>query len=103
MSRATLNERISSAAEAEIALRHLGPASDAVIAAYMRRMTDVAAKEPWEARKITNLAMAARIAEEVRNWVEAIVRDGAVAQQEVERVRRIEKLPEARKKILGIG
>lgn len=60
-----LSERMDRANAAAGALGQLDEAFDEVIATYMKRMTAIAASEPWEARKITNLAMAAKIAEEV--------------------------------------
>ena len=96
-------ERLDRATEAENALKVLSPAFEAVIAAYMRRITDIASKEPWEGRKITNLAMAARITEEVRGYIEAIAADGPVAMDELKRLRNIERMSPERRRGLGIS
>lgn len=98
-----LSERLDRAHASEAALRELDAAFNEVIATYMKRMTQIAATEPWEARKITNLALAAKIAEEVRSFIQASASDAPAAQSEMQRLRNIEKMSPERRKILGIA
>lgn len=99
----TLLARVNRAGEAESALKQLDPAFEAVISLYMKRMTEIASKEPWEGRKITSLAVAAKIAEEVRDFIKAIALDGPVAMDELKRLRKIEAMTPERRKVLGIS
>lgn len=100
---ASINDRITTAQEAEHALKYLDDAFRHVTASYMQRLTQIAASEPWEARKMTNVAMAASIAEQARQWIEAIARDGEVAMADLKRLNKIESMSDARKRVLGIG
>lgn len=86
------SERIDRARQAEIALKQLDPAFDAVIAAYMARQREIARSEPWAAQKMSNLAVAANIADDVRNALKAIVQDGEIATAEMVRTHRIEQM-----------
>ena len=81
----------------------LDPAFEVVIGEYMKRLAEIAAKEPWETGKISKLAVAARIAEEVRGQILAVVLDGKEATESIKRTRQIEQIPVERRKILGIG
>src|SRR5688572_29624773 len=94
--------RVGRGREAEEALKVLGPAFDAVVTVYMQRITEIASKEPWEGRKITNLAMAAKIAGEVRGMIQAVVADGDVAKATLDRRQKIEKMSPERRKVLGL-
>lgn len=99
-----LAERAARSQEAEQAMKKfLAPAFDCVIATYMERLTEIAAREPWSAQKMTNVAMAARIAAEVRSQIEAIVHDGEVAANGMQMTRKVEQMSLARRKWLGIG
>lgn len=98
-----LSERIDRANVSASALNELGAAFDEVIATYMKRMTQIAASEPWEGRKITNLAIAAKIAEEVRNTIAAVAADGPLAHDEMRRLRNIERMSPERRKVLGLS
>lgn len=78
----------------------LDPAFDVVIGDYMLRLTQIASETPWESDKITKLASAAKIAEQVRAQIRAVVADGEVAVADIKRAREIEKLPTARRKFI---
>jgi uncharacterized membrane protein len=97
-----LAERADRANAAASALKHLDAAFDEVIATYMKRMTVIASTEPWEGRKITNLAVAAKIAEEVRSSIRAIASDGPAAHDEIRRLRKIEGMSPERRRVLGL-
>lgn len=100
----TERERADRGNRAETALAEfLLPAFDVVEGEYTARITEIAAKEPWETDKIRKLAAAVRIAREVRAQIEQLVADGKMAQSELQRTRAIENLPDARKRVLGIA
>lgn len=84
------------------ALAHLRSAFEQVEALYAERLKAVAVAEPWAADKLRNLALAQKIAEAVREQIEAIVAGGEVAEQQMDRVRRIEKMTPERRRILGL-
>lgn len=99
----TVYDRASDGARAKTALdEFLTPAFAAVEASYATRLTDLAAEQPWEAGKITKLATALKIARTVRAQIEAIVADGKLAQQEIGRAAQIEKIPTAKRNMLGL-
>lgn len=80
----------------------LGPAFDMLSAVYTERMAEVAVAEPWSAGKITKLAVAAKVVEEIRAQIRWVVLDGDAAATEIKRQRKIENMPEERRKILGL-
>lgn len=93
-------ERIARGLRAEAALKEfLNPAFDFVIAEYMRKLTSIASEQPWEAAKITKLAMAAKIAEEVRQQVQGLVADGQVAAASRQQAEAVARLPVERRRI----
>lgn len=100
------NDHLHRAAEAsdaaKAALTHLGPAFDAVEAIYAERLREVAVKEPWAADKLRALALAQKISEAVRGHIEAIMLGGEVADKQLDRVRKIEKMSPERRRILGL-
>ncbi len=97
-------QRMADAQQAKAAMdRWLGPAFEFVEAAYMNRMTEIAATEPWEDKKLRALASAVKIAREVRAQIEQVVNDGPVAQSDNQRARQIESIPLEKRKMLGFG
>ena len=66
-------------------------------------MTEIAAKTPWEAGKITALANATRIVAEVRAQIVALVMDGEDAKHGLIRAQRIEDMTPAKRRLLKIG
>ena len=97
-------ERIRRGQNAQRALvEFLDPAFEAVHEAYSQRLKEIATKTPWEAGKITALANATRIVEEVRNQIAALVHDGSHASSNMIRVEKIEKLSPAKRRLLNIG
>lgn len=90
--------RIDRANRAEAALKELDPVFEAIIDTYMRRQREIARSEPWAAQKMSNLAVAANIAEDVRNAIRSMVTDGDIAREELKRSRHIEEMsPERRR------
>ena len=85
-------QRVDRGTRVEEALKELDPAFDAVVAAYMARQREIARSEPWAAQKMSNLAVAANIADDVRAALHAIVKDGEMATAEMVRTRRIEEM-----------
>lgn len=86
------SERIDRGAQAESALKLLDEAFDAVVTAYMARQREIARSEPWAAQKLSSLAVAANIADDVRGALKAIVKDGEIATAEMVRTHRIEQM-----------
>ncbi|WP_420140156.1 hypothetical protein [Sphingomonas sp.] len=100
----TPSDRRADAEAADAAMkRWLGPAFEVVAATYSARLQEIAASEPWETAKIAKLAVALKIAAEVRKQIEAVVADGAVAAQDIRYRKQIENIPHEKRKILGIG
>lgn len=84
--------RVDRADRIEAALKELDEAFDAVGAAYMARQRQIAREEPWAAQKMSNLAVAANIADDVRGALRALVEDGKMASAELARVHKIEQM-----------
>jgi inosine-uridine nucleoside N-ribohydrolase len=81
----------------------LDPAFELLADTYAQRIEDLASTAPWEAGKITALANALRIAKEVRSQIQIIVMDGRIAQSNIDRTERLEKLTPAKRRLLSIG
>lgn len=97
-------QRIERARRADMAIdEFMGPAFEFARAAYMERLAQIAAVEPWATNKITNLAIAARVLDEVKGQIVAVIRDGDVAKSEMIRAEQIERIPHAKRKILGLS
>ncbi|MFT8736582.1 MAG: hypothetical protein ABF760_03870 [Zymomonas mobilis] len=67
---------------------------------YIQRMSEIA---PWEAeaeRKLLRLAMANRIVGQIDNLIQVIIADGQLADQAKEHARKIENLPERKRRWL---
>lgn len=97
-------ERMERAHHAQRALdEFLEPAFAIVAAEYMARLNDLASTTPWEAAKITALANATRIAQEVRSQIVALVLDGQDAKRGMIRAEKIEELTPAKRRLLKIG
>ena len=97
-------QRIYRAARAKRAMEEfIDPALAVLKEEYGARMIELASRTPWEAGKITALANALRIAEEVENQVKALIYDGEHAKAGKVRADRIEKLTPARRRLLGIA
>lgn len=95
--------RIQRADRASAALAEfIDPAFDIAAAAYLSRVSDIVASEPWATEKVKALMTAARVLAEVRNQVASLVADGEVAAKEIIRVDRIEKISPAKRRILGL-
>ncbi len=62
---------------------------------YLKRM---AAVDPWETDKLSNLSMAYKITQQVDNMVRAIVDNAKVEQAAKDHVDKIEKLPRAKRR-----
>lgn len=79
-----------------------GPAFDAVTDAYMARLAEIAAAEPWATDKIAKLAIAARVAREVRAQIDAVIMAGAVAKAGREQADKIARIPVERRRLMGL-
>lgn len=81
----------------------LDPAFEVVRAEYQARLTAICASKPWATNEIAALANATRIVAEVRNQIAGLVMDGAEAQKQIDRAKRIEALTPAKRRLLNIG
>lgn len=79
------------------------PAFEIVGEAYLTRIEELSAREPWSAAKITALANAVRIAKELRSQIEAIVHEGTEAQHKIDHAKKIEQLTPSQRRLLGIA
>ena len=96
--------RIERAGRAQRALEEfLDPAFETAHAEYAERLKVIASKEPWATNKIAALANAARIVEEVRGQIVALVFDGEHAKQGKARAEKIEQLSPAKRRFLNIA
>lgn len=68
---------------------------DEIGRAYLLRMASV---EPWETGKLSKLAMAHKITEQLDGFVQAVFLDGAVAEQAKRHAEKIEALPERKRR-----
>lgn len=97
-------ERIERARRAQLALdEFLTPVFDIIGAEYLGRLKAITSREPWEAGKISSLANASRIVDEVRNQITALVLDGQEAQAKINRAKRVENMSASDRRLLGIG
>lgn len=64
---------------------------------YIERMSAV---EPWETEKLAKLAMANKIVQQVDACVREIIDAGKVAENHIEHVKRIEKLPASKRRFI---
>jgi maltoporin len=97
-------QRLARAEHARRAMEEfLAPAFEQARAAYAARMVEIAATTPWESGKITALANAVRIVDEVEAQIGAQVADGADARGKMIRADRIEALTPAKRRLLNIG
>jgi hypothetical protein len=104
MSEARDSQRLERAEHARRAMEEfLAPAFEQARAAYGARMVEIAGSTPWEAGRITALANALRIVDEVEAQVTAQIADGAEARTKLIRADRIEQLTPARRRLLNIG
>lgn len=96
-------EHLQKAQEAKQALDGpIGGSFDVVTEIYRDRLAAIAAAEPWAVDKIRSLALALKIAGEVRNHIAAVAAGGDVAQAAIDHAKKIEKLSPERRKILGL-
>lgn len=80
-----------------------GPAFDAVVSTYTARLEQIATAEPWASDKIVKLALAARVAREVRAQIEGVIHDGQVADSVKAHAQKIEAIPLAKRKFMGLA
>lgn len=98
------NDRaIAAGQRAQMAMdEFFGPAFDAVVKTYTERLEQIAATEPWAADKIVKLALAARVAREVRNQIEGVIVAGKIAAADKSHAEKIERIPLAKRKVMGL-
>ena len=99
----TGTDRLAAAERAEQALsEYLRPAFQTVEAAYVDKLTNLAAETPWETDKITKLAMALKIMRTAQAQIEALATGGAAIEAQMDYARQIEKIPAHKRSILGL-
>jgi hypothetical protein len=81
----------------------LTPAFEHVVAAYTARLAEIAAAEPWASDKIIKLAMAIRVAREVRGQIEGVVSAGELAANAKAHADKIAQIPFEQRKYMGVG
>lgn len=81
----------------------LDPAFEVAKAEYQARLSAVCASKPWATNEIAALANATRVVAEVRGQIMGLVMDGAEAQKQIDRAKRIETLTPAKRRLLNIG
>lgn len=98
-------ERIERARRAKLAIdEFLTPAFAVVEAEYGEKMIAVAAStDPRSPEIIARLASGIKVARQVRAQIEAIVADGKVAQNEIDRAKRDEEFTAPQKRLLNIA
>lgn len=104
MTELTEQQRIERARQASLALESfLDPAFAVLTEEYAARLKAVCAKEPWASEKISALANAGRIVDEVRNQIVGLVHDGVEARSKLTRAEKMEQLTPSRRRLLNIG
>src|SRR5437868_946855 len=97
-------QRIERGRRAEMALAEfLDPAFEAIGEAYLQRLEDISAREPWATGKIAAVANAIRITKELRTQIVTLVHDGGQAKAAKVRTEKIEAMSPARRRLLQIG
>lgn len=66
---------------------------------YIARMSDI---EPWETGKLAKLAMANKIATQLRGLILDVIGSGDIAAAAKKRRAQIEALPERKRRLLGL-
>lgn len=95
----TPEERMARGLAADKALdQFLSPAFDFVLAEYTRKLTEIAAEQPWETDKIRKLAAGIKIAGTVREQIVALVRDGDAAHSERKRADQLANLSDTKRR-----
>lgn len=77
------------------------PALAALREAYMGRLTEIAADEPWSSDKIVKFAVATRVIDKVEAQIKAAIVNGLDARAKVEKAREIEDIPASKRKWLN--
>ena len=72
---------------------------DLIGSTYIRRMSAV---EPWETDKLTKLAMANKITDQLRGLVKEIIVSGEIAAAAKRHADKIEQLPMRKRRLLGL-
>lgn len=92
--------------QAKEALEFLEPAFKEIRAQYADRIKEIAVKElngKKRTDKITCLSTALRVTEEVEGIIRAIVLHGEVAAKDIERMKKVEDMTPAQRRLLNIG
>lgn len=79
------------------------PVLDSLRAEYLSALSDLAVNEPWEAGKMTKLAVAQRVINTVEQHMKSLILDGEDASRKISRAQEIERLPEAKRRWLNIA
>lgn len=78
----------------------VSPALTMARATYLEAMTRIAADEPWQAAKITKLAIAQKVIDMIEEHMRASMLDGAEAQRAIDHARKVSDIPEHRRTLL---
>lgn len=76
----------------------IGPAIEQMRAEYMAAMSRLAANEPWEAGKITKLAIAQRVIDAVEEHLRSAITHGEYVARDRARIAKIQELPERKRR-----
>ena len=98
-------EIVAKGQRAQQAEEFIGPILDDIRASYADRIVEIASKEldpKVRTDKLTALSTALRILDNLSNGLDAVIRDGEVAEKNIIKVENIEKLSPGRKRLLGI-
>jgi len=68
--------------------------------AYLERMGGV---EPWETDKLVKLSVASKVVVAIDSEIQSIIAAGRIAEQHNEHLKRIDKLPAAKKRWLSVS
>lgn len=96
-------ERIATSQRAQTAMADfLEPAFAVIEAAYVAKLTNLAAETPWETKRIAKLAAAVKILRNVRGQIEEVVLDGKLAADSQRIATQIERIPDS-SRFFGVG
>ncbi|HET7154980.1 MAG TPA: hypothetical protein VFI87_06395 [Hyphomicrobiaceae bacterium] len=80
----------------------VAPVAEQMRAEFMAHLSKIALNEPWEAGKMTKLAVGLKVIDTVEQQMRAAIQDGTDAARKITKAREIERLPGAQKKWLRI-
>jgi hypothetical protein len=81
----------------------INPMVDMLREEYLAALSELAVNEPWEAGKMTKLAVAQRVINKVDQHMKSIILDGEDVARKMSRAQEIMELPEAKRKWLNFA